>query len=370
MTPLTTAPQKPPHRITLAFQGGGAIGAFQAGVLEALHNAGVEVAACSGSSIGAINAALYFGNDPSCRVDRLKAFWRSVSVPGSALRQHALQLWPPHRALEDQTVRRVLAETDQSYAFQVGLPGFFVRRLHIPWFTGTGNPGDASVFDTRPLSRTLSSLCDFELLNRSPVEVSVVAANLATGAARYFVNHDDGLDSAMIMASGALPPWFPAVEIDGSWYWDGSLVTGAPLRHLVSRAPAAAHTVILRADLWSCDGPLADNLVDVDIRLKNIQHASRAAFFNEAFEESQHLKSLLAYALARIDGEQRQNDPQLMNAAALAQPKNVRIVPVDYPRSQCEAHFKDSQFGETAIDEHWKNGRLAAETALSKMGSE
>jgi len=369
MPPSTIAHKKPAHRIALALQGGGAFGAFQAGVLEALHDAGVEIDACSGSSIGAINAALYFGNEPSRRIERLKTFWNSVSVPGSALREHALQLWPPRGALEHRTVRRMLAEADQTYALQFGLPGFFVRRVDIPWVAGTGNPGDASVFDTQPLVRTLSNLCDFELLNRSPVQVSVVAANVATGAARYFVNHDDGLDGAMIMASGALPPWFPAVEIDGAWYWDGSLVTGAPVRHLLASASPGVSTTILRADLWSCDGPLADNLVDVDIRLKNIQHASRAAFFNETREESQRLKSLLAYALECIDGEKRQSDPQLINAAALAQPDNVRIVPVDYERSQCEAHFKDSQFGKTAIDEHWNNGRRVAEAALSQMES-
>ncbi|WP_433695703.1 patatin-like phospholipase family protein [Paraburkholderia phenoliruptrix] len=161
------------------------------------------------------------------------------------------------------------------------------------------------MFDTRPLSRALSALCDFELLNRSSVQVSVVAANAVSGAAHSFSNHDGGLDAARIMASGALPPWFPAVEIDGAWYWDGSLATAAPMRHLVANAPAATRTTILRADLWSCDGPLADNLGDV--------------------------------------------------------------VGIDYERSQCEAHFEDSRIGKTAIDEHWANGRHAAETALSQI---
>ena len=129
MPPSIIAQKKPAHRIALALQGGGAFGAFQAGVLEALHDAGVEIDACSGSSIGAINAALYFGNEPSRRIERLKTFWNSVSVPGSALREHALQLWPPRGALEHRTVRRMLAEADQTYALQFGLPGFFVRRV-------------------------------------------------------------------------------------------------------------------------------------------------------------------------------------------------------------------------------------------------
>ena len=306
MPQSTTPKQRTSERITLALQGGGAFGAFQAGVLQALHEAGIRIDACCGSSIGAINAALYFGNEPARRIERLRAFWHGVSVPGSAWREEALHtLWPPTGGLHSRTLRRMLAEADQTYALHLGLPGFFVRRADIPWVIGTGNPGDASVFDTRPLSRTLSDLCDFELLNRSSVQVSVVAANAASGAAHYFSNHDGGLDAARIMASGALPPWFPAVEIDGAWYWDGSLATAAPMRHLVANAPAATRTTILRADLWSCDGPLADNLVDV--------------------------------------------------------------VGIDYERSQCEAHFKDSQFGKTAIDEHWANGRRAAEAALSQI---
>jgi len=243
MTEQDTQPGKP-KRIALAMQGGGAIGAFQAGVLETLHQANIEVDACCGSSIGAINAAIYFGNTPSRRIDRLREFYDRVSVPGTAIRDQML-------AFNGATMfgggdfRRLLAEADQSYAMGAGLPGFFTRRPAVPWTNHTGAPELASIMDLAPLYRTLERVCDFDELNRSSAHVSVVASNVATGKAHYFDNRGGELLAPMIVASGSLPPWFAAVHIDDGWFWDGSLVSAAPLHHLIETAPADVETTIL-----------------------------------------------------------------------------------------------------------------------------
>ncbi|WP_244818059.1 patatin-like phospholipase family protein [Caballeronia sp. Lep1P3] len=353
-------------RIALAMQGGGAIGAFQAGVLEVLHEAGVTIDACCASSIGAINAAIFFGNAPSRRMDRLRDFYERVSVPGAMLRDQ-LFTWYGGMALSSDDRRRMLAEADQNYAMSAGLPGFFTRRLAVPWTNGTGAPELASVMDMRPLLGTLDSLCDFDELNRSATRVSVVATNVATGKPRYFDNRDEALQAPMIVASGSLPPWFAAVKIGDAWYWDGSLVSAAPVHRIVETAPDDAPTTILRADLWSPDGPVPDNLTDAEIRQKNIEHGSRAAAYHDSLDESQRLKALLAHALDCIDPSRRESDPRLIEAAALAKPKPIRIVPVDYTFSQRASHYKDGQFSRAAIATHWAHGREAAQAALAAM---
>lgn len=355
-----------PGRIAVALQGGGAVGAYQAGVLEALHEANVTVDACCGSSIGAINACIYFGNAPSQRINRLREFYESVSVPGSRLRDEILTFSGSFGLFGDD-VRRMLAEADQAYAMSLGLPGFFSRRLTVPWTRGHGDPGVASVMDTRPLLRTLDRLCDFDELNRSATHVSVVTTHVASGTPRYFDNREDRLDARMVVASGSLPPWFPPTEIDGAWYWDGSLVCAAPMQHLVETAPLDVGTTILRADLWSPDGPIPDNLTDSEIRQKNIEHGSRAVQYREALGESQRLKALLAHALECIDASRRESDPQLIDAAAIARAKPVEVVSVDYERSQRVSHSKDGQFSKAAIREHWTHGREAAQSALAQM---
>ncbi|WP_116141896.1 patatin-like phospholipase family protein [Trinickia diaoshuihuensis] len=366
MQAATIRPERTGKRIALALQGGGAIGAFQAGILEVLHEENISIDACCASSIGAINAALFFGNHRSERLERLQAFWNGVSIPGSAT-------WTDLFARAAPLVgaipafRRTQAEVDQAYALSFGLPGFFARRGWVPWVDGVGDPSAAALCDTTPLKRTLEMLCDFSLLNESDTQLSVVAANVETGKVRYFDN--GSLSASAIMASGALPPWFPAVEVDGAWYWDGSLVTGTPLRRLIETAPSDGETVILRADLWASDGPMPDNMTDVDIRHKNIEQASRAAFFDEAYREAAELRTLLAHALDRIDPERISADPQLTRAKREVRTAAIEIIPVAYPHSQSGTHFKDVQFGQQAIAEHWENGRRAAHAALERIAA-
>ncbi|MDR8783733.1 patatin-like phospholipase family protein [Burkholderia multivorans] len=327
MQTSTSTEDHRPH-VALALQGGGAIGAFQAGVLEALDTADVHIDACCGASIGAINAALFFGNEPACRIERLRAFWDAISVPDGL--SHAVSAGWLLPFIDDSTMRRALAEAEQGYAMMAGLPGFFSRRLVVPVLRGNGNPANASVFDMQPLLRTLAALCDFDRLNASSTRVSVVATHVASGDAHFFDNRDTRLDVTRIAASSALPPWFAPVKIDDEWYWDGSLSAGLPLKHIVETAPADRPTVVLRADLWSGEGAVPDNMTDVEIRQKNILQASRAALFEQGWRDVSELQATLAHALERIDARDRGRSPagarRIAAVASLASDRAGRLL--------------------------------------------
>jgi NTE family protein len=215
-------------------------------------------------------------------------------------------------------MRRALAEADQMNAISAGLPGLFAHRMAVHRIRGIGAPEIASVMDMGPLLRTLRNVCDFAELNRNPAHVSVVTTDVATGKARYFNNRDNSLQAPVIIASGSLPPWFAPVKIANRWYWDGSLVTAAPVEHLVETAPADVLTTILKADLWSTAAAVPDNLTEAEIRQKNIRHRSRAGAHQKTLNESQHIKLLLAYALDCIEPSRRESDPRLIDAAVHA----------------------------------------------------
>jgi NTE family protein len=345
-------------KLVLAFQGGGALGAYQAGILEGLHDADVDVDEICGASIGAANASIFVGNSKDERISQLRKFWETISLPD----MDGFDSWLPDvpgYARVRPTAARARAELQNAYALGIGVPGFFTRRLAAPYIAGDGSPASASVFDTAPFLKTLRGVCDVETLNASSTRVSIVATNVATGNARYFDTRVERLTLDMIVASGALPPWFGAVGIGGEWFWDGALATAAPIKKLYENADVLEPTTVLRADLWRSEGPVPDNLADVEIRLKNIDQASRSRYVADAICERQHLQKLLAHALSLIPPELRQSDPQLNNAAAAAQHTSVSVISLDYNESAQMGHFKDGQFGRSAIEFHWQQGRRA-----------
>jgi NTE family protein len=347
--------------LAVSFQGGGALGAYQAGVLEGLHESKLEIDIVCGASIGAINSALFLGNPPETRMARLHEFWETVSKPA----------WlPPVPALlraamlTVDVTQRALAEWENGLAALGGLRGFYVPRIPQPSVMGTGDVSLASFYDTSPLRRTIARLCDFERIARGPAHMCVIAANVSTGMPQYFNTAEHGLGVEHIMASGALPPFLPAVRIDDDWYWDGTLVTGAPLRYIYQAALANRRTVLLQVDLWTPAGPLPDNVTDVDMRAKNIQFGSRSHYVTETIDERKHVNALLRHALDSIPEETRRTDPLLVEAARAAAEKHCELIPVNYTQVEGQGHFKDGQFGIEAIRAHWRQGRDALHNAL------
>src|SRR6266496_1781898 len=236
----------------LVLQGGGALGSYQAGAFQALCRAGFEPEWVAGISIGAINAAIIAGNGPETRVDRLKGFWQTVSSPVS---------WNP--VVKGDRARSLFNETSAALIATFGVPGFFTPRIPPAPLWPQGSPQSQSYYDTAPLKKTLERLVDFDRINDLKTRLSVGAVSVTSGNFRYFDNFQfrklgKKIGPEHIMASGALPPGFPSVEIDGEHFWDGGLVSNTPLQYVIEYYPRRSH-LIFQVDLFPARGALPGN---------------------------------------------------------------------------------------------------------------
>ncbi|KAB8188377.1 patatin-like phospholipase family protein [Lysobacter maris] len=356
-----------PDNVALVLQGGGALGAYQAGVYQGLHEAGVSPAWLAGISIGAFNTAIIAGNPPQRRVEALREFWQTISqpylLPTTTLGQEA--------RLEglDEHARAWLDTWEAWRALVEGQRGFFHPRA---WFAGlgghspfdAGGPGAASWYDTAPMIQTLERMIDFDRLNDGGIRVSVGAVNVASGNLEYFDNSRMRLDARHILASGALPPAFPAVEIDGRHYWDGGLVSNTPLSYVLSD-PRRADTLVFQVDLWSARGDLPQNLLDVAERQKEIQYSSRTRMITRMQRVDQHYRRLLRELLEVVPEAVRESNPWAKHAAELACGNRITVIQLIYRERARIGHFKDYQFGRVALREHWHSGHVDINRALA-----
>ena len=234
------------HEILL-LQGGGALGAYQAGVYEGLVEAGIEPSWVVGISIGAINAALIVGNPPERRVERLREFWRRISV----------NVGPPLPAWLD-SLRPAVNHMAAMSAATIGVAGFYRPRMPPASFAADGTEAALSVYDTTPLKATLEELVDFDLINRGQVRLSLGAVNVCKGTSIYFDTNNTLIHADHVRASGALPPGFPPVTIDGDHYWDGGVVTNTPITYVVDERPLPTARII-QVDNFNAQGELPRN---------------------------------------------------------------------------------------------------------------
>src|SRR5262245_28456669 len=251
------------HDIVLVLQGGGALGSYQAGVFEALVGEGVVPNAVGGISIGAINTALIAGNAPRERVARLREFWELVS-----------SAFPEPLLSPDRLVHGWLNSLAASQAAVLGVPGFFAPRMPPAPFQQRGTLGAISYYDTTPLRKTLERLVDFDRLNSGELRVAVAAVNVRTGNLAFFDSTRQRLDVRHIMASGALPPGFPPVEIDGEFYWDGGIASNTPLNYLLEQ-PGDGHGIVFQVDLFPARGAFPTTMERATEREKDIRYSSR-----------------------------------------------------------------------------------------------
>jgi NTE family protein len=258
--------RKPPARpasydkkVGLVLQGGGALGSYQAGVYEALSTSEYLPDWVAGISIGAINAAIIAGNAPENRVERLRTFWEGITASSA--------FWPVWCYETAANHRR----TSSLSALMFGQPGFFSPRPPLHWLTGKM---PTSYYDTRTLKKTLERLVDFDRINAQEIRFSVEAVNVRTGNFAYFDNAKMTIRPEHVMASAALPPGFPAVEIDGEYYWDGGLVSNTPLQYVLEAVPRRSR-LTFQVDLFPARGRLPTDLEETDERLKDIRYSSR-----------------------------------------------------------------------------------------------
>jgi len=338
--------------IALTLQGGGALGAYQAGVFQGLHEAGIEPNWLAGISIGALNTAIIAGNPPEKRVERLLQFWETICQPAFG---PPLPAFVEHAFFNSSdAVRKAFTAAQAVGALVEGQKGFFVPRFPPPLPTVSGPPQAASYYDTAPLKATLEALCDFDRINSREMRVSVGAVNCGTGNFAYFDNTHTTLRPEHFMASGALPPGFAAVEIDGRYYWDGGLMSNTPLYEVVQTTPRR-DTLAFQVDLWSAIGPVPDNITDVQGRMKDIQYSSRTRLVTDMLQRSQRFRRVLREVLDRVSPEQR-DDPWCRLAEDLSCSKRYNVIHLIYRHKEYEGHYKDFQFGLSTMREHWQSG--------------
>lgn len=349
------APGMPlPDTVALVLQGGGALGSFQAGVIEQLAAAAIEVDWVAGISIGAVNAALFAGNPPEKRLDAIRAFWAQVT---SALPDFALPM-------NDQ-LREISHEWAAGTVMLGGVPGFFRPRPIPPAFATPGTPAALSFYDTSPLRETLDRLVDWDLLNNGPVRLSVGAVNLHSGNFRYFDTRDERIDARHIMASGALPPGLPPVEIDGCWYWDGGLVSNTPLTHVLDRQEA--EMLVFQVDLFPAENELPRTIMDVMGREKEIRFSSRTRAISDERLRLRKARETVRALLDKLP-EQVAGIPEVQAVRDLVTEHPVNVVQLIYRANAWEGGSRDFEFSARTMREHWEAGRTAvAETMASSQ---
>ncbi len=323
-------------RIALVLQGGGALGAYQAGVYQALHEVGIEPDFVSGVSIGAINAAIIAGNSPAQRLNKLRAFWEMITDR---------KIWP---FTPDGDLPRKLRNATSSWVTMLmGQPGFFAPHVPNPWLSFAGARTATSYYDNMPLRASLQEYVDFSIINSRAVRFAVGAVNVLTGNFNYFDNAREAIEPEHIMASGALPPALPMIKIGTDYYWDGGIVSNTPLQHLLDQDDRI-NTLVFQVDLFSARGDLPRDIQDVMGRQKDIMYSSRTRYNTDVFRRIQQWKTRYCQALAKIP-EDRLSDDERRLKEELAHLPEILILHIIYQQKAYEGHAKDYEFSGTSM---------------------
>ena len=342
--------RRPPFdRIALLLQGGGALGAYQGGVYQGLAEADLHPDWVAGISIGAINAALIAGNPPEARVEKLRSFWEMVTADplgGWAFMQPT--------EFDGDFGRKAAIRWFGARAVLHGAPGLFSPRMTHPLFQPAGTPGATSFYDTSALKTTLERLIDFDRINSGEMRFSVGAVNVATGNFLYFDNSTHEIRPEHVMASGALPPGFPAVEIEGEHYWDGGLVSNTPLQWVLESADRQ-DTLAFQVDVWNARGPVPRTLGEVATRQKEIQYSSRTRAGSDRFKKEQKLRHALASLISKLPDELRAT-PEFALLNPEAGRKVYNIIQLIYRSKEYEEESKDFEFSTRSMEDHWRAG--------------
>jgi NTE family protein len=330
-------------RIALIFQGGGALGAYQAGVYEALHEADIEPDWVTGVSIGAINSAIIAGNSREHRLDRLRTFWERITER---------KIW--HMTPDGDIFRRMRNSASATMTMLLGQPGFFKPHPMNAWLSPAGAATATSFYDPEPLAETLRELVDFDRINTGACRFAVGAVNVLTGNFIYFDNSIETIGPEHVMASGALPPALPMIKIGTDYYWDGGIVSNTPLQHLLDHDDQA-NSLVFQVDLFSARGELPRDMGDVLGRHKDIVYSSRTRHNTDVYRTMQNWKAKLLNALDRVPEDLLSEEDRALKAELDGMPA-INIVHLIYQQKAYEGHAKDYEFSGTSMREHWQSG--------------
>jgi NTE family protein len=339
-------------QVVLVLQGGGALGAYQGGVYQALHEAGVEPDWLIGTSIGAINAAIIAGNKPEDRLARLQEFWRRVE------RSTFWGAFPAWTGVSDALSSWTTLAT--------GIPGFFETNMRA--FLGAHVPlgaDHAGYYSTEPLKKTLEELVDFALIKDKTTRLTVGAAHVQSSVMHYFDSRDMDLEPAHVMASGALPPAFPAVRIDGELYWDGGILSNTPAERIFEDKPRRS-SLIFAVHLWNPTGAEPETIWQILHRHKDIQYSSRIASHIVRQRESHRLRHVITELLKYVP-EEAHKDPMVKELASYSCRTRMHVVRLLAPRLDNESHIKDIDFTPAGIRARWEAGYADTNKALARQ---
>jgi NTE family protein len=350
MDASSPAPAKTPAKAqrVLVLQGGGALGSYQAGAYQALCHADFEPEWVAGISIGAINAAIIAGNPREKRVPRLKEFWEMVSAPVP---------WNP--VTSGDRGRSYFNETSAALIATFGVPGFFTPRFPPAPLWPRGSAQSQSFYDTAPLRTTLERLVDFDRINDLKTRLSVGAVSVTSGNFRYFDNFEfrkqgKKIGPEHIMASGALPPGFPSVVIEGEHFWDGGIASNTPLDYVLDEE-TSNDLLIFQVDLFSARGPLPASLLEAAEREKDIRYSSRTRMNTDKNKQVHNIRKALRELIEKLPDDLR-NDPSVEILREAAKENTVTVVHLIYRSKNYESSSKDYDFSHVGMVEHWSAG--------------
>jgi len=346
--PISVEQRPPFEQITLLLQGGGALGSYQAGAYEALSEANLRPDWVAGISIGAVNSALIAGNVPEKRVEKLREFWEAVSTPPLGV--------PYLKSIEitNELARRLVNQSRALGTLLYGAPNFFTPRPFPPMMWPAESAGSVSYYDVTPLKNTIERLVDFDCINSNRMRFSVGAVNVGTGNFTYFDNSTHNITPAHVMASGALPPGFPPIEIEGEYYWDGGLVSNTPPAMVLDSRPRK-DTLAFQVDLWSADGDLPLNLQEAEVRHKEIMFSSRTRAATNQFKQGQTFRRAFREVLEHLP-DNLQTMPAVELLAKESDENVYNIVQLIYHAKSYEGASKDYEFSRRTMEEHWQAG--------------
>ena len=343
-----TETRPPFERIALLLQGGGALGSYQGGVYQALAEAHLDPDWIAGISIGAINAALIAGNPAEKRVERLREFWETITESPFGIPQLS------SAEIENDAFHRVVNQARALHTVFGGAPGFFKPRMPPPQLHPRGSAAAISYCDISLLKGTLERLVDFDRINAGAMHMSVGAVNVRTGNFVCFDTATHHITAAHVIASGSLPPGFPATEIEGEFYWDGGIVSNTPLQWVLDSQPRL-DTLAFQVDLWNARGELPRDLNEADVRQKEIRFSSRTRAGTDQFKKMQGLRRAVGKLLAQLPKELRK-EPHVEMLAQEADDKVFNIIQMIYHARQYEGNTKDYEFSRRTMEEHWQSG--------------
>ena len=348
---VRTALSFQPGNCALVLQGGGALGAYQAGVYEALVETNVRPNWIAGISIGAITSAIIAGNPLETRLERLREFWEIAS---SAV------LFSP--LVPGDPVRSFFNEMSASWIAAFGVPGFFSPRFPSALLYPPGTTQALSYYDTQPLQHTLERLIDFDRINARETRLSLGAVNIHTGNFTYFDNMHRTIGPEHVMASAALPPGFPPIEIDGEHYWDGGIVSNTPLQYVLDEEQNG-DLLIFQVDLFSASGPMPRTILEAAEREQGIRFSSRTRLNTDANLKLHKVKTILRDVIDKLPVE-------FLSDADLALLKNhseahaITVVQLIYRSKKYEGNSKSYEFSRHTMLEHWAAGKHDAECSV------